>query len=106
MNLYATVTSERAGTGQGGKHLAIVVTDKERQEIARLLITIEDGGPVISYDYEDGVIMARWRGLELPNEKGNKQKGELCKVCGGKLIPTNDKDWPGNDCQTCNTYQE
>lgn len=38
MNLYATVTSERASKGQGGQYLDIVVQDSNKEILARLFI--------------------------------------------------------------------
>lgn len=79
MKLYATVSSERASKGQGGQFLNIIITDSEKQEIARLVITDEENGFVIAYDYdEDSTIVEHWKGLELATEKGEKQKGERC----------------------------
>jgi hypothetical protein len=91
MKLYATVTSERATKGQGGEYLNIVITDNTQRECARLVVTDEENGIVVSYDFdEDTTIMERWKGLELATTKGNDQKGEckheweaaICTKCG------------------------
>lgn len=86
MKLYATVQSERASKGQGGNFLNIIVKDENKQEIARLVITKEDNGTVIAYDYdEDVAIFERWHNLEMATansgKKGEKQKGDECNDC-------------------------
>jgi hypothetical protein len=40
MKLYASVTSERATEGQGGKELMIEITGEEKQVIARIKVTM------------------------------------------------------------------
>lgn len=82
MKLYATVTSERATKGQGGKELTIQIKN-EREEIICTL-SVEDGGS--NHEWPDGctVITAHYeryraivRNIPWDNlKKGNKQKGE------------------------------
>ncbi len=47
MKLYATVTSERATAGQGGKTLDIEIFDEKKDCFARL--TVEEGRMMLSY---------------------------------------------------------
>ena len=58
MKLYATVTSERASKGQGGKYLAIVILDEKKENKARFDVTNDEDGFIIDYlDYSTGAVM-------------------------------------------------
>lgn len=76
MKLYATVTSERASKGQGGKTLEIVVSGEQHDtlwkmkvvgmgKIYKLTITDELGKPYPP-------LFSDWR------KKGERRKGEGC----------------------------
>lgn len=69
MQLYATVTSERASKGQGGKFLFIKVQNEEKKTIAEL--QIQSG----CYRFwTDGSLKTWNEGVK--KTKGNKQKGD------------------------------
>lgn len=78
MKLYATVTSERASKGQGGKYLDIRISDATQKELADVQVTEEDGEIclVLRVNHENKGVF--W----LKETKGNKQKGEICDYCG------------------------
>ena len=87
MKLYATITSERATKGQGGKKLDISVRDEEK-EIVNMKVLPRDNGT------ENLVIIAvhgnRFGTIPVPTGKGKKQKGEV--------LPRSRqfKNWPTN----------
>lgn len=84
MKLYATVSSERATKGQGGKELEIIIYDGDRTEMARLIVVHREGGALIEYDYDEDRI-------EMERTKGEKQKGE--NRCNGvHVYGYNDKN--------------
>jgi len=81
MKLYATVQSERATKGQGGKYLDIVINNENKENIFR--VYVEDREDEI---YAEFVEYSTGAKHIFSNEKtkGEKQKGEnpLCKKCG------------------------
>lgn len=103
MKLYATITSERASKGQGGKTLDIVI--RNEKEVAAIAIQVDTDimGRVrasVFYDmrYSHPVLVAS----NFLEEKGEKQKGNgwcefckmdtdmenpgVCMVCGNRKI--------------------
>jgi len=97
MKLYATITSERASKGQGGKWLNIEVIGENKVVIARIKVRSNypyeyemDIFPVV-YPYPDKRIGASTLKLDVKGhgyvlkrkvskeeEKGKSQKGENC----------------------------
>lgn len=78
MNLYATVTSERASKGQGGQYLDIVVQDSNKEILARLFI--ESHTDSVGDGYKGTLSTADHLYIQVEGEhtarKGEKQKGE------------------------------
>lgn len=66
MKLYATTTSERASKGQGGNHLNISITDKNKKVLMSIEARIVNEIPTIEV---------------LDYTKGKRQKGEKCIDC-------------------------
>ena len=105
MKLYATIESERAKKGQGGKELMIEVMGENKMAIARIKVTSSypyeyniDVFPVV---YDANTIGSAYKtkidvkgaGYEL-KQKGNKQKDEeITGACGIK--------GHGTYCQIC-----
>lgn len=104
MKLYATITSERATKGQGGKYLDIVVKDDNKQ-IAMII-------NVIPYDDSIGTglkaiitlanhVYARVIGEQVMDvvreSKGKKQKDEMC-TDGLPHRLNEEGDCTGEDC--------
>ncbi len=82
MNLYATVTSERATKGQGGNdYLDIEVLGDKQQPIARMVIRQGEFEPMLEIIYSKNEFEAPiiTRELDRPKyqEKGKRQKGEI-----------------------------
>jgi hypothetical protein len=80
MKLYATITSERATKGQGGNHLHIKITDKNKDELWRLYV--EDKGEKTHISLWE-MNQCMYAGNSI---KGKRQKGEKCEVCGEPLL--------------------
>jgi len=74
MKLYATITSERASKGQGGKYLNIKITNEKKETIA--LMWFEEKEAIIS-TREDISVEVRDLGK---NQKGETREG-VCH-CG------------------------
>ncbi len=91
MKLYATVTSERASKGQGGKELDIQIKNEAGEAICS--INVADGGvdnewpngcTVITAHHEiNRTIVRRIPWDNLKKTKGEKQKGEVKKWVPG-----------------------
>lgn len=90
MKLYATVRSERATKGQGGKWLDIEVLGEHKQPIARMIIKAGEIQPSLEIiytksEFEAPIITRQTRQLERARyePKGNKQKDEtrFCALC-------------------------
>ena len=85
MKLYATVTSERATKGQGGKELDIDITDEIKSILWTLEVRIIEG--VYSLKVARGSDHFHshvwFDTLEYTNKtnKGEKKKGEKCVHC-------------------------
>jgi hypothetical protein len=89
MKLYATVSSERASKGQGGKWIDINISG-EKQGIA--VITVREN----STYYDLGIVSpTETRNIRI-EKKGNKQKGELCGNCYKRQANEGD-----TLCETC-----
>lgn len=78
MKLYATVTSERASKGQGGKEIEIKVKDENKETIAimrftpdSVLFQFQQQGWVTSHYNQSGETFSF-----TSFKKGEKQKGE------------------------------
>jgi hypothetical protein len=101
MKLYATVTSERASKGQGGKKLDIYIHDETKRIGQIKVLPLADGsGNIIS-----ATIGTFYTGpIVVPvDTKGNKQKGE-CTVagCDKNHKPTCTHGVPWHDiCEPC-----
>jgi hypothetical protein len=93
MKLYATVTSERATKGQGGRNLVIDITGENGLK----LWTIEVNPTGLNAkDYSLLVQRTKYNPLycfdDRLNEKGEKQKGESVEVLNGsEYTVKNDK---------------
>jgi hypothetical protein len=72
MKLYATVTSERASKGQGGKYLDIVIKDAYKDVIGNIKVRVRNHevGDLycVDMDFANHVYI---------KQKGKKQKGEM-----------------------------
>ena len=77
MKLYATVTSERATKGQGGKYLAINILDGKQNLL--WFIDVEERNGEICLDVSDGED-ERHVEYVFQDKKGKRQKGE-CQDC-------------------------
>ncbi len=78
MKLYATTTSERASKGQGGNEfLEIVITDKDKNTIIKLLIIPDEYIFRASLKTSDKVYLDK-----IGDIKGKSQKGEksYCEI--------------------------
>src|SRR3990167_11449756 len=84
MKLYATITSERATKGQGGKYLSIVISDSSNRPVFYLHATKEEGETVLKVDEYDGKSGFGTSGYRTTfrTTKGKKQKGKECGNCG------------------------
>jgi hypothetical protein len=80
MKLYATVTSERASKGQGGKWLDIEVQGEHKQPIARMIIKSGGFEPSLEIIYSknefETPIITRVLERVKYEPKGKKQKDE------------------------------
>jgi hypothetical protein len=78
MKLYATVTSERASKSQGGNDYVKIALQRDRERVEYHILYTPDGRIRVSMPTDSG-------GVELFSyqEKGKKQKSELCKICDG-----------------------
>jgi hypothetical protein len=81
MKLYATVTSERATKGQGGRTLDIKIQGENKEYLARILIGENQDGNIELSLYRNGAIPTDTDIFPLyPNTKGKSQKGEILGV--------------------------
>ena len=72
MKLYATVTSERASKGQGGKHLTIDISGGNRLTVADMSIDTVDDKVIVTLDGYDPYLVSF---EQFPTKtKGKKQK--------------------------------
>jgi hypothetical protein len=93
MKLYATISSERATKGQGGKWLKLEIKDSYKLTIASLSIDCPDGrNTTITLDGYDKECVSF---SQFP--KGERQKGESekCPICKEEV------DFAGR-CSCCN----
>lgn len=87
MKLYATVTSERASKGQGGKELSIIVRNEKKHPCIALKVIMDITGRMRGNLYVDIVhATVESQGTFIQDAdkyktKGKKQKGE-CPTCG------------------------
>lgn len=99
MKLYATVSSERATKGQGGKELMIEIMGDNKELVARVKVTRP---PYMDYQIEvypvvypnKLMIDVKGHGYRLKRietEKGEKQKGEC-------IVNHNHEENEGIDC--------
>lgn len=82
MKLYATVASERATKGQGGKYLDIVVQNESKRIVARLEVrTTVTGKTMLFLCHDKGATIATLSPLDWmkigKETKGEKQKGNI-----------------------------
>jgi hypothetical protein len=101
MKLYATVTSERATKGQGGKYLDINIKGDNGIELANIKVTSSypyeyniDIFPVVYDAYTAGSayktkIDIKGNGYKVTQAKGKKQKDDIGKGLEalGRLLP-------------------
>lgn len=81
MKLYATTTSERASKGQGGNNrLDTIITDSDKNQVVRILIQINDDNTA-TIKYWDNTMNGDGFTSQI-KIKGEKKKGDLCRVCG------------------------
>lgn len=76
MKLYATVTSERASKGQGGKFLNIIISDEHKNPAYRLYATEHNGEIRLKIDNE--LTLER---VEMTT-KAKKKKGDIWDYMG------------------------
>lgn len=100
MRLYATVTSERATKGQGGRNLVIDITGENGLK----LWTIEVNPTGLNAkDYSLLVQRTKYNPLycfdDRLNEKGEKQKGGNCWRCNENGTGSDNKY-----CGTCSGF--
>lgn len=89
MNLYATITSERASKGQGGKWLKINITNAKKEKIISFDVSELQGDYLIQYKTGEGFNpdWDAWWVQKLPTKKAKKQKADwFCENC----------EWKGN----------
>lgn len=84
MKLYATVSSERATKGQGGKELDIEVKNEQKETVFQIHVSENDGDFLISF--KNGERYAKYEDLWwiMDITKGEKKKSE-CVLCGGEM---------------------
>ena len=95
MKLYATTTSERASKGQGGNDFLITqIKDKNQDELLTVHITCAKshlrGEHYNIYVYNpqgEYIAINHNEGFGELEQKGKKQKGELCQVCKNEGKP-------------------
>ena len=79
MKLYATVTSERASKGQGGKYLDIDIRDSKRNLIFQIKVSENKGDYLLRYAvgdlYEGDPLSDMWWILK------SKLSGDYCTKC-------------------------
>ena len=96
MRLYATVSSERASKGQGGKELEIIITGEKGQKVFTMNVSEKGGDYLVEYKHAEGFNLSddMWwiqkytteratLNPDLYETKGEKQKGE-CEMHGVK----------------------
>jgi hypothetical protein len=82
MKLYATVSSERATKGQGGKKIDIQLQGEGGQELGVISARYDEHNKEYYLNYwSNGKCISINRIKEL---KGKRQKG-VCKVCGVRV---------------------
>ena len=100
MKLYATITSERATKGQGGKYLNIEVSDTSGIMFFVDIIPSEDGMTATIHpigNIAGGKVLKLYRGIDEPDvvdhewsdtEKAKRQKGKIgkCNSCGRETL--------------------
>lgn len=93
MILYATIESERAEKGQGGKYLDIYVSGQKKEELCNMHISQDQANTDIYFlEIHQGKKITK---IEL---KGNQQKDDFVRCeCGQKI----DHISPCNKCDVC-----
>jgi hypothetical protein len=94
MKLYSTITSERATKGQGGNDFLVIRIYKSDNTLYGCLLKTDVSGiwGYIACDNEKMRIKAanplqvESFSNSLEGEKGKRQKGEKCEVCGEPLL--------------------
>ena len=77
MKLYATVSSERATKGQGGKNLHIVIRNEKQHPCIALAVNTDVTGRVRGNLYVDIIhASVESQGTFIEDIKGKSQKGE------------------------------
>ena len=109
MKLYATITSERATKGQGGKWLKIEILDENKKHLGIINVFPQDkDNPygLISYKWfvgtsegwqvrSEGILEAK--DTEVQDKRGEQQRSENCPFCGTHLKLT-DYMCPNDKC--------
>lgn len=104
MKLYATIESERAKKGQGGKHLNIDILDENKNLIAFISVLAQSKRPTIKMYYnieliDEPSVVGEYlsQALIMSGElKGKSQKGD-------EHTPANCKI---NNCSICQKWVE
>ena len=111
MKLYATVQSERATKGQGGKWLKIKILGEDKQPLGIIQVFPKDKqNPygLISYKWlvgtaegwqirADGILEAK--DTEVQDKRGKQQTGEICKGCNEPILDNQSRS--GERHSTC-----
>lgn len=100
MKLYATVTSERATKGQGGKYLNIEVRDDNRQVVAFLYVAPQTdglGGFKATITCADHLYLETIGENVRDGRKGKQQKDKLGKPVPCSMCRKAHNYW--EDCQ-------
>lgn len=103
MKLYATTTSERASTGQGGNNYLSIAIQDESQRVQLHIMVINDNGTVTA-TIKDIDEMRPNAFKKVWQIKGKRQKGEaVCMNCNSVQKATDinylgDSKW---NCPNC-----
>lgn len=101
MKLYATVASERATKGQGGKRLEITIQGGEFRDILcrfEVLTGEKEQLPFYNKIIDGDIIFLKNLKSNIAfylDTKGKKQKGKQCDICGIEHTEKN------NLCEYC-----
>lgn len=90
MKLYATVSSERATKGQGGKELHIIVRNEKQNPCIALKVNVDATGRVQGEMFVDiihATVKSQGTFIEDKQTKGKQQKGEVCEYHGVENCP-------------------
>lgn len=96
MKLYASISSERATKGQGGRYLHIEVQDESKNMISKLLI--ESGADGLTYmtlkNHSDKIVFRNvtTNPRACPNGHAKTKENGVCVTCGYNTLGLTNKE--------------